>query len=83
MSAVVDSGSFRDPRGRVYLDAGRVFRTVTSSGIADYAHVRDTGLYEKLIAEKRLVGIDERDASKKRPSSSSRCTWRRFATTLP
>lgn len=61
MSAIVDAGSFRDPRGRVYVDGGRVFRTITSSGIADYAHVRDSGLYGKLISENRLVAIEERE----------------------
>lgn len=63
MSATIDAGSFRDPRGSVYVDHGRVFRTVTQTGIADYLHVRDCGLYAKLISEKRLVGIEERDPS--------------------
>jgi ribosomal protein L11 methylase PrmA len=61
MSVSIDAGSFRDPRGRVLIDRGRVLRTVTSSGIADYKHVRDCGLYEQLISQKRLVGIEELD----------------------
>lgn len=62
MTAMVDKGSFRDPRGRVYIDAGRIFRTVTPVGIDDYAYVRDSGLYAKLIAENKLVSMSEKSA---------------------
>lgn len=46
-----DSGSFRDPRGRIYLVDDKVYRSVTEYGTADFEFVRDTGLIERLQSD--------------------------------
>jgi len=63
MNAGIDAGSFRDPRGHIYIDDGRVFRTVTKSGLADFQQVRQTGLLDKLVDNNRLVAFEEADAA--------------------
>ena len=49
MSGQADAGSFRDPRGSVYVTQDRVFRTVMPVGIEDYEFVRSTGLFDDLV----------------------------------
>ena len=56
MAPDADAGSFRDPRGRVYIAGNRVFRTVFAPAVEDFEFVTSTGLYEKLASEGRLVG---------------------------
>jgi ribosomal protein L11 methylase PrmA len=50
-----DSGSFRDPSGRVFIIDGRVYRTVMPVAAADYEFVRSTGLPARLIQEGLLL----------------------------
>lgn len=54
-----DGGSFRDPAGHVYLTNGRVLRSVSSAGAADYEFVRDTGFLPAQISENRVIGVTE------------------------
>ncbi|MBU2676258.1 MAG: class I SAM-dependent methyltransferase [Gammaproteobacteria bacterium] len=61
MAIDLDEGSFRDPRGHIYLDADRVFRTVNTTGIDEYNRVKTTGLLGKLIASNQLVELEEVD----------------------
>ena len=61
MATDMDAGSFRDPRGHIYLNAGRVFRTVTQKGVDDYGRVKTTGLLDKLVASNQLVAFEEVD----------------------
>lgn len=49
-----DKGSFRDPKGSVYIAGDKVYRTVMPAGVEDYEFVRDTGLYSALV-DKALV----------------------------
>ena len=59
MTGRLDTGSFRDPRGRVYLVDQRVFRTVMPMAVDDYEFVRDSGFYQNLVASGRLVDLKE------------------------
>jgi len=61
MATDLDEGSFRDPRGHIYLGAGRVFRTVTQKGIDEYSRVKTTGLLDKLVARSQLLALEEVD----------------------
>ena len=58
-----DTGSFRDPGGRVYRLAGEVFRTVSEKAIGDYEFARKTGLLDDLMAEGKLVPTEEVDSN--------------------
>lgn len=51
-----EPGSFRDPSGRIYYSEGRVYRSVTAYGAADYAYVRDSGLIDRLSDAGRVIG---------------------------
>lgn len=61
MSHQLDTGSFRDPKGQVYVGHDRVYRTVTQAGADDYEFVRSSGLFESLIADDLLIGLKEVD----------------------
>ncbi len=50
-----DTGSFRDPSGRVYVADDRVFRTVMPSAAGDFEFVRATGLLERLVEKGRVI----------------------------
>lgn len=63
-SAAVDPGSFRDPGSRVFLDQGEVLRAVYPSSAPDYEAFRNSGLLDRLIQEKRLIGSEEVDAAR-------------------
>ena len=55
----IDAGSFRDPRGHVHIEDGRVFRTITRTGIEDFRKVEATGLLRRLVDTGRLVDFRE------------------------
>jgi ribosomal protein L11 methylase PrmA len=61
MNAIPDAGSFRDPAGRVFSSAGRIFRTVMPASAPAYEGVRDAGLLDALIGGGLLVGSQEVD----------------------
>jgi ribosomal protein L11 methylase PrmA len=46
-----DTGSYRDPSGRVFVLGDRVLRTVAPRAAADFEFVRATGVLDRLIAE--------------------------------
>ena len=50
-----DPGSFKDPAGAIYMHDGRVFRSVTSAGLATFEAVRETGLLDVLVERGMLV----------------------------
>ena len=54
--AMPDSGSFRDPSGRIFHKAGKVYRTVSGPAAADFEFVRGSGLIERLAGEGRALG---------------------------
>jgi ribosomal protein L11 methylase PrmA len=62
LASGIEAGSFRDPRGHVHLDGGRVFRTITRTGIDDFRKVEATGLLRRLVDAGQLVDFEEVDA---------------------
>ncbi len=50
-----DSGSFRDPAGRVYIKGENVYRTVNPPAVADFDFVEGTGLLDRLAARGLVV----------------------------
>lgn len=58
-----DSGSFRDPSGRVYVVDGQVFRTVMPSAAEDFEFVRSTGFLDRLIDDGRVIAEQKIDPS--------------------
>ena len=44
LASGIEAGSFRDPRGHVHVEGGRVFRTITRAGIDDFRKVEGMGL---------------------------------------
>jgi len=57
------SGSFRDPRARVFIGKNRVFRMLTENADQEFRQVRETGLLDDLIADGSLVSFKDADAS--------------------
>ena len=55
----IDEGSFRDPKGRVYIADDYVYRTVMPVAEEDYKFVLNSGLMERLVGTGRLVGYKE------------------------
>lgn len=49
------AGSFRDPRGYVVLNAGRLFRYLSKAGVDDFNAVNATGLLDRLVTDGRLL----------------------------
>tara|TARA_R110000868_G_scaffold61059_4_gene185717 strand:+ start:12450 stop:13841 length:1392 start_codon:yes stop_codon:yes gene_type:complete len=54
-----DGGSFRDPAGNVYRGNGRVFRTVSDAGAADYEFARDSGFLSAMTAKNSVIEMTE------------------------
>lgn len=59
----VESGSFRDPGGRVFLQNNRVYRGIFPSAVEDFKAVRRTPLIPKLIEQGLLLAETEVDAA--------------------
>ena len=51
----LDPGSFRDPSGQVFSHANTIYRSIFKPGVRDYEHVRDEGIYDKLIRKGLLL----------------------------
>jgi ribosomal protein L11 methylase PrmA len=60
-SLVADSGSFRDPGGRVFSDNNRILRAVYPTSASNYIAFRESGLLKKLINRGFLIGSEEVD----------------------
>jgi len=61
-TASVDSGSFRDRDGRIYLHGKRVFRGLSKSALESYRQVSETAFYRKFSESGDLVkttGVDQ------------------------
>jgi ribosomal protein L11 methylase PrmA len=58
-----DAGSYRDPRGRVFVAEDRVLRTVAPSAAADFEFVRSTGVLPSLIAEGLVIAEEQVEPS--------------------
>ncbi|MFA6931205.1 MAG: SAM-dependent methyltransferase [Lentisphaeria bacterium] len=53
------AASFRDPSGRVFRQQGRLYRSVSSTGLADYLCFTHSGLAEQLQEQKSLIKFTE------------------------
>ncbi|MEQ9491710.1 MAG: class I SAM-dependent methyltransferase [Alphaproteobacteria bacterium] len=58
-----DPGSFRDRTGTVYVDAGRILRTVREVGRTDYCIARDSGILAESVKKGFLIETEELDPS--------------------
>lgn len=56
-----EPGSFRDPSGHVYVDGGRVVRTVMPVAAEDFAFVRQSGAREALAERGALIAAADVD----------------------
>ena len=55
----VEPGSFRDPDSRVLTSEGRVFRLLSERGLSDWNALQESGLFEALVDEGKLVATSE------------------------
>ena len=46
-------GSFRDPSGHIYYHENQIFRSVMPCAEKDFEFVRHSGLFDRLIEQKR------------------------------
>ncbi len=53
--AAIETGSFRDRRGRIYVAGERIYRSVMPMAIDDFEFVRSSGLIDELVQDKMLV----------------------------
>ena len=58
-----ESSSFRDPSGALFWRDGKLFRTVTETYIDTYHCIKQSGLFDTLRADGKLVEFTERSAS--------------------
>ena len=54
-----DPGSFRDPRGFVYRRDGVLYRQIDEPGIPDWEAFLASGLAERLVRDRRLIGHED------------------------
>ena len=57
-SLAVDTGSFRDPSGKVFEANGDVYRSITSLAIDDFEKVWSSGFLQRLIARDWLIDAE-------------------------
>ena len=50
-----DSGSFRDPTGKIFYKNKKVYRKLFKSGSSRFKFLKDNGLLEDLIKKKYIV----------------------------
>jgi len=58
-----NTGSFRDPSGRVFEANGEIFRTVRENAVDHYEFVKGTGLLQDLADQGQIVTTQEIDRS--------------------
>jgi len=64
--------SFRDPSGFVFRHNGHVYRQVNYVYRENYQMLMDSGLYERLVRQKRLIPHEEVDG----PVLDKGCAWK-------
>ena len=62
---ITEPSSFRDPSGQLYWHEGNLYRSITDKYIETYNSVKNSGLYDELIAEKKLVAFQEQPETTK------------------
>ena len=55
-SSIFDSGSFRDPGGRVFIEGEHVYRALTAQAEADWSALSKTGFFRSWVEDGRLIG---------------------------
>jgi ribosomal protein L11 methylase PrmA len=55
ISALADPGSFRDPSGRVFQVAGKIYRVLTAEAAESFCAARDCGLIDSLVTRGMLL----------------------------
>jgi hypothetical protein len=53
-----DPGSFRDPRSRVFVSDGSVYRGLSAEGLADFDAVAAAAFFDDLLGEGKVVGTE-------------------------
>lgn len=71
MRRMFDGGSFRDPRGRVFQQHGRVFRTLSPEAAADFRAIKASGLLDRLMDRGSVVRTSEPDDMSPPPGSAA------------
>ncbi|MGM0428105.1 MAG: SAM-dependent methyltransferase [Thermodesulfobacteriota bacterium] len=69
----IDSGSFRDPSGRIFVLNGRVYRSIFAHGMEEFAAARDSGAYDRLMAAGLLLSHEEVNAGNWAPEGALIC----------
>lgn len=64
--------SFRDPSGFVFQHNGHIYRQVNYVYRENYQMLMDSGLYERLVRQKRLIPHEEVDG----PVLDKECAWK-------
>ena len=64
-----ETGSFRDSDSRVFYAGGRVFRSLSERGLADWHAFADSGLAAELVSEGKLVTSELVDSSAALPDA--------------
>ena len=69
----IDSGSFRDPSGRIFALNGRVYRSIFTQGVEDFLTTRDSGAYNRLMESGLLLPHEEVTAGNWAPEGTRIC----------
>ena len=56
--SALEPGSFRDPESRVFYAGDRVYRVLSADGLDDFRALAGTALFERALADGRLVGTE-------------------------
>ncbi len=73
-----DSGSFRDPNGRVYVHDGLIFRGLSQQALENFRALQSTDFYQKFSDNKGLIAtkeIDRPDWAQGLPGQKSWSGW--------
>lgn len=70
---MLDSGSFRDPSGRVFSENGKIFRSIFDPGVKDFEAARDAGVYDELMEAGLLLSHREVNKNDLNPEGSIYC----------
>jgi len=74
----VDTGSFRDRNGRVYLAEGRVIRGVSESALANFGQLSATGFWSEYLDQGALIGTYQIPADQAPLPDAVRQQWPGF-----
>jgi len=70
---VTNTGSFRDPSGRIFEIDGEIYRSVFKPGVDDFEAARDSGAFHKLMEAGLLLPHEESDMGDLAPDDTVYC----------